>query len=458
MGGRRTFHHEGTEDTEDRNNPPSSPSQNQNLNFEPRIRRIYTSLRVLRASVVKKTACTAAMLALAASGCRAQQGNEVDPALIAAADSLMPQLELISGLHKLRPITMRQQTREELRKYVEERLHAEMPPEEMNGMQAAYSALGLISDTLNLEKLLLDLYAEQVAGYYDPTTDAFYMVEGTPRDLLRPTLAHELVHALQDQHANLDSLISRKRGNDRQTAAQAAIEGHATLVMFAVLASGGNPNFNPAILPDMGQQLGVLMEAQNSQFPVFRSAPRIIRETMLFPYIGGASFVQQMWRRQTGTPNQFAAPLHERLPQSTEQVLHPSEKFIATPDAPTEIRFTQEIPGKLLYENTLGELEIGIMLQEHLGNKTAAAGWDGDRYRVVEQDGKQILVWQSVWDDAASADRFMRAYQQVAQKRTNRAIRVERNMVGNMNGVWIVDAPSGTNVIAIKSLPATIQQ
>ena len=409
---------------------------------------------------LKKTPFVKAMLAisLTASACKGQQGNEVDPALTAAADSLMPQLELFSGLHKLRPITMRQQSRDQLRKYVQERLHAEIPPEEMKGMQAAYTALGLLPDTLNLEKLLLDLYAEQVAGYYDPTTDAFYMVEGTPRDLLRPTLAHELVHALQDQHANLDSLISRKRGNDRQTAAQAAIEGHATLVMFAVLAGGGNANFDPAMLPDMSDQLSVLMEAQNSQFPVFRSAPRIIRETMLFPYIGGASFVQELWRAQAGTPNRFGAPLNERLPQSTEQVLHAREKFTTTPDAPSEVRFTQGMPGAVVYENTLGELEIGILLQEHLGNKAAAAGWDGDRYRVLEHDGKPIMVWQSVWDDPAAADRFMAAYRQVAQKRTNRAIRVERNMVGNMNGVWVVDAPSGTNISEIRPLPATIQQ
>src|SRR5688572_24145889 len=125
---------------------------------------IGTSLPILRNSLLNKTPFLNAILAicLTASSCKGQQGNEVDPALIAAADSLMPQLELISGLHKLRPITMRQQSREELRKYVEERLRTEMPPEEMKGMQAAYAALGLISDTLNLEKLLLDLYAEQV--------------------------------------------------------------------------------------------------------------------------------------------------------------------------------------------------------------------------------------------------------------------------------------------------------
>ena len=399
---------------------------------------------------------TLVIFSLLASSCRAQkpETSASDPALTAAVDSLMPALERISGLKKLEPITMKHQSREDLRKYVEDRLDSEMPEEELNGIRAAYAALGLVADTLNIRALLLDLYTEQVAGYYDPKTEAFYMVEGTPQELLRPTLAHELVHALQDQHADLDSLISRKRGNDRQTAAQAAIEGHATLVMFAVLADPTG-KIEPHMLPDMSQQLGPVMEAQNSQFPVFQRAPRIIRETMLFPYIAGAGFVQAMWRTPLNPNDKFPAPLGTSLPQSTEQVLHP-ERLLQTRDEPTELRFTGAAPGKQLYENTLGELETGILLTEHLGTRDAASGWDGDRYRVVGVDGRKLLLWQSVWDDASSADRFAAAYRSIAAKRRDRAIRVERNMVGAMNGVWIVDAPAGTNVTGLNPLPVSV--
>lgn len=394
-------------------------------------------------------------LALPSASCKGQEPKSVDdPALVAAVDSLMPQLEKLSGLKKLKPITMKHQSREDLRKYVATRLHEEMPVDELKGITAAYAALGLVPDTIDLEKVLLDLYAEQVAGYYDPKTDAFYMVEGTPRELLRPTLAHELVHALQDQHADLDSLISRKRGNDRQTAAQAAIEGHATLVMFAILADPSG-NFDVSMLPDMSAQLRPVMEAQNSQFPVFQAAPRIIRETMLFPYVSGAGFVQQLWRAQRNSGDRFGAPLGSRLPQSTEQVMHPLTAYLATRDHPTELQFSQNAPGRLIYENTLGELEISILLAEHTGNSAAAAGWDGDRYRVVDVAGKAVLFWQTVWDDAAAADRFAAAYRSVARKRPGRAIHVQRNAVGQMSGVWIVDAPAGVDVA--RFAPAQIQ-
>ena len=102
-------------------------------------------------------------------------------------------------------------------------------------MHATYAALGLIPDTLDLRALMMEVYKEQIIGYYDPKAEELYVVEGVPRGEVRPVLAHELVHALQDQYADLEALIAPERGNDRQTAAQAALEGHATLVMFALM-------------------------------------------------------------------------------------------------------------------------------------------------------------------------------------------------------------------------------
>jgi hypothetical protein len=399
--------------------------------------------------------CAAVLLALScllATACRGQGGaakqEPVDPALAAAVDSMLPKLEVLAGLKRVRPVTLAQQSREQVRAYVESRLAEEMPPLELEGVRQTYIAFGLIPDTLNLKALLLDLYQEQVAGYYDPRSDKFFVVKGTPVGLLRPVLAHELVHALQDQHTNLDSLISRTRGNDRQSAAQAAIEGHATMVMFAFLAQQvSGQAIKPGDMPDISAQLKPALDAQNSQFPVFRRAPRVIRETMVFPYVAGAGFVQKLWSARADAG--FIAPLGSLLPQSTEQVLHPSDHFLKTRDLPTEIRFP---PGsKPVYENTLGELEIGILLSAHLGldPASAAAGWDGDRYQLTRVGGKQMLLWQSVWDDAHSAEAFTKAYRQVAGKRTDRSIRVERNRVEGMEGVLVIDAEQGVDVRAV---------
>lgn len=394
------------------------------------------------------------LLLLIATACRGQQTAQrppdVNPVLVATVDSMLPALEVLSGLQKLKPITLAEQSREDLRKYVEKRLEEELPPDELSGIRQTYAALGLISDTLDIRTLLLDLYQEQVAGYYDPTSEKFYLVSGTPVELLRPVLAHELVHALQDQHVNLDSLISRERGNDRQTAAQAAIEGHATVVMFAFLAQeASGATIEPAAMPDISAQLRPALEAQNSRFPVFRAAPRIIRETMVFPYVGGAGFVQMLW---VARPDQgFLSPFGSMLPQSTEQIIHPGDRFLANRDAPTEIRFANR--KNVIYENTFGELEMGILLSEHLGPGAADAvhGWDGDRYQLVQTDGGKLVLWQSVWDDAVAADRFAAAYRQIAAKRSDRNVRVERNLVEGREGVLIVDAERGVDAATVQA-------
>lgn len=400
------------------------------------------------------------LIMLLTAACRGQDraaraAPPVDPALTAMVDSMLPKLEVLSGLKKLRPIALGEKSRTDLRAYVQKRLAEEMPPQEMAGIRATYVALGLMPDSIDLKKLLLDLYQEQVAGYYDPLARTFYVISGTKLGMLRPVLAHELVHALQDQHSNLDSLISRKRGNDRQSAAQAAIEGHATLVMFAYLASeAAGKLIDPSALPDIGAQMRPALEAQNSQFPVFKGAPRIIRETMVWPYVSGAAFTRALWqaRRDQGYP----APIGSLLPQSTEQVMHPADRFLGTRDAPTEIRFTNT--AKVIYENTLGELETGILLSVHLGLavERAAAGWDGDRFQLVLVNGRRLLIWQSVWDDASSADRFANAYKQVALKRRGRAIRIERNVISGREGVLIFDGENGVAVNDIKTLGVRI--
>ncbi|HEY8470422.1 MAG TPA: hypothetical protein VIL18_12300 [Longimicrobiales bacterium] len=406
-------------------------------------------------------AVRAALLAvpLVAAACRGQDREAAEEArLRASVDDLLPRIEALAGLEARGPVRLALRDRAELREYVAARIEEELPPAELEGVEGAYRALGLVPDTLDLRALLLDLLTEQVIGYYDPATETLYVVAGVPREALEPVLAHELVHALQDQHVDLDSLVARERGNDRQTAAQAAIEGHATLVMMALIAErqAGQP-VSPSMLPDLGRQLRPALEAENEQFPVFRSAPRILRETLLFPYLGGASFVQSLWR--AAGAEQTPAPLDTLLPQSTEQVLHPDERFIRVRDEPTEIRLGESASGsgagwRTVYENTLGELETSILLGEHLGSgaEQAARGWDGDRYRLLEgPSGGRALVWYSVWDGAAAADRFADAYRRVLERRAERRHgRVERLEVQGRPVVRVVDVERG---VPLDSIP-----
>jgi hypothetical protein len=266
-------------------------------------------------------------------------------------------------------------------------------------------------------------------------------------------LAHELVHALQDEHESVDSLIAPSRGNDRSNAAHTALEGHATLVMFAVLAedaTGGQP-LDPAALPNPAEQLRTGLEVQNTQFPVFARAPAVIRETLMFPYIAGADFVYRLWAADKGKPHR--APMDDLLPQSTEQLMHPQSKFIAQRDSPTELRFASPAASKdttwrVTREETMGELETAIFLEHYLGKpgRAIAEGWDGDRYQLAkDRQNDKALTWYSVWDDAASADRFANAIKKIATQRPTRSMTAERLVLQGRPAVKVTDVAHNTN-------------
>lgn len=404
------------------------------------------SLRFVRGAAV-----AAAGFAVVACGGKTEEKAASATHLAAVVDSVLPRLEVLAGLPKRGDIQLDIQSRDAVREYIERRMREELPDDELEAVRQTYIAFGLVPTDLDLKALLVDLLTEQVVGYYDPATKKLFIVAGVPDAQVRPVLVHELVHALQDQHTNLDSLISRSRGNDRQTAAQAAIEGHATMVMLAYLAEAqsGTP-VDPRALPDIGEQIRPNLEAQNSQFPVFRRAPRVLRETLLFPYAGGAAFVQKLWRRplESGFGDPYPAPIGDRLPTSTEQVMHPDSRFVIDRDEPTEL--TLSGGGPAIRENTLGELETAILLEEHLGPdaRVFSNGWDGDRYRLIDTGSGNVLVWFSVWDDVGAADRFASAYGRIAASRTGRTINVERLEIDGRPAVRVVDGESGVQLPA----------
>ncbi|HSK19674.1 MAG TPA: hypothetical protein VK912_11045 [Longimicrobiales bacterium] len=369
--------------------------------------------------------------------------------LAGVVEQMMPALERLSGLDRLETLRVRRQSRDGARAYVEARLDEEMTPAERDAVRRTYVALGLLADTLDLDALLLDLYTEQVLGYYDPKERTLFVVSGEDVEDLQPVIAHELVHALQDQHTDLDSLVAGDRGNDRQMAAHAALEGHAMLVMFALLAEQAtDATVDPAALPDPALELGPAMEAQNEEYPVFRRAPPVIRETLLFPYLHGVSFVHALWSARRPLAR-YPAPLDSLLPQSTEQVMNPIDRFILERDEPTIVELDGLPAGwRIEREDEFGQLETAIFLEQHLGaaGRAAAEGWDGDRYALlVGAAGAEVVWWRSVWDTGAHADAFGAAVRRAAVARGDRDVTVTRVDVDGRPGVTVVDAPAGTD-------------
>lgn len=377
-----------------------------------------------------------------ASGCRGRaQAVETEAALRDLVHQLEAQTERITGLQFKHEVAVRLRTRSQVRDYVMHKFDADLPPEELAGAEAAYKLFGLIPDTLDLRRTMVGLLTEQVAGYYDPDSGALFI----PSDLndrfrVRMVASHELVHALQDQYTPLDSLINQRRQNDRRSAAEAVLEGQATFYQIPILM----PEQHPETLPDhwFWRQRGAMAQ-QQAEMPEFSGAPLWLKETLIFPYLGGADFIAWYVRTHHGHEPYGAA-----MPVSTEQILHP-ERY-ADGDEPVRLAFQAPAPDTVRYEDDLGEFETGLLFTQLLHTESDdqgsvyAQGWGGDRYQVYGPHA-DALVWYSVWDDAASRDRFVRGLTRLWPERHGsahgRRFAVVALSINGLPGARLVDAP-----------------
>ncbi len=396
-------------------------------------------------------AAVAVVGSMGSTGCE-QRARDVqsEAELKQAVLQMIPAVERATRLRfRQRPVVLRR-SRAQVRDYVIHKFDDDLPPAELEGAQAAYRLFGLIPDSLDLRRTMVDLLTEQVAGYFDPDSNALYIPTDIDPSQARLVISHELVHALQHQYLNLDSLVELKRQNDRRTAAQAILEGQATLAQILVLM----PEQKIESLPNFWD-LRTALGAQQDQMKVFGSAPLWLRESLIFPYLGGAEFVRWFDHEYPGKQ-----PYGVLMPISTEQILHPA-RYVAG-DRPDALALESSTAGTVRYEDGLGEFEIRLLLQQHLGDDSAAAlaaaGWDGDRYQVLGHKGgagaggggagADALVWYTLWDDKAAAARFTHALQRAWAKRRSGGSMVRRweikpLLVSAVPVVRLVDAPKG---------------
>lgn len=389
--------------------------------------------------LTRLTGCLAVVgLAL---GCRERaQTVQSEAELKDMVHHLMPAVAEAARMRfKKEPAVLRR-SRGQVHDYVMHKIDEDLPPAELNGSQAALRLFGLIPPSLDLRATLSALLTEQIAGFYDPDSSALFIAADVQPQQLRIVMAHELVHALQDQYANLDSMITQRHHNDRRAAAQAILEGQATLVQMFVMMPEQNPDTLPLGL--FWKSRSLLSSQQGPQMREFSQAPLWIRETMVFPYLGGADFI--IWFRR----KYFGRSVFESMPKSTEQILHP-ERYAAH-DEPTTLTFAPGEPDTVRFEDDLGEFETRLLLEQLLGDEgeatTLATGWDGDRYQVLGAQS-DALVWYSVWDDAAAASRFAAGLQRAWAKRRasepqGRRAEIKQLEIDRRPVVRLIDAPN----------------
>jgi hypothetical protein len=361
-------------------------------------------------------------------------------------DSLMPGVSKAAGLSFKSTPKSAVRTREQIRAYLVAKMQRELPAARLEGISAAYRLLGMIPDTLDLGKLFLELYTEQIAGFYDPDSTTLFAVQGGDQGTLHLVLAHELVHALQHQYLPLDSILHDSTDADRQAAAQAVLEGQATLASLVALVPGMDLTSNDAFWTTFRDQL----RAQQTGTTVYARAPMAIRESLTFPYVDGAEFLRWFGRNHPGE-----VPFGARMPASTEQILHPDR--YSSGDLPIRVRFAGGAVAGVILDDTFGEFDIELLRTQLDGSAIVrtdpAIGWGGDRMRVYRSSEGPALVWITVWDEPRYAEQFQREVAGPVSRLARSGYRAsaEPLQLHGKSAVRIVIAPVGWK--SWKSLP-----
>lgn len=344
--------------------------------------------------------------------------------------------KLLPGMRKipfksevLRDVTAREALKDVLLKEIDE----DSTPEEFRADELGMKALGFLPLETNLKEVMIKIYSEEIAAFYDPKTKTMHLIKepearvqkkpsllerllgktgGFDKDENKTVIAHELTHALADQNYDIDAMQKAIQDNDDQDLALSAlIEGEATLTMIGAQMEDWEGS---AVINVPAANLDRVFSIMTPLLPMtsgksLREAPAILAESMIFPYLRGMVFCAKL-TNDGGWDALNAA--YKRPPLSTEQILHP-EKYSAKPDLPTTVDLGKLDPGagwKELGRNVVGEMQTAILLRRQ-GGKSAAAGWDGDRFAVFEgPEGKLGLVWFTTWDSEKDADEFQEAY------------------------------------------------
>jgi hypothetical protein len=372
-----------------------------------------------------------------------EQANE----LFALVDELIKFSSDETGLPANNQVKRQLTTRNEVESYLTKKFNEDQDARRMQRDEVVLKKFGLLDRDFALKPFLLELLKEQIEAYYDSKTKTVNLLDWVDVEEQKPVLAHELTHALQDQHADLEKwddqtpedVSTDSKGDtehlardEMDTARDAVVEGQATAVMmdYVLKPMGKSLVKDPEVLEMLKQRMTGAGDS-----PVMARAPLLLSESMLFPYREGLSFEQDIWMDK-GRDAAFAGAL-DNPPTSTWEIINPrmyeSHKIPAVPLMPDIHPLTDKL--YVPYDiGQVGQLDVHI-LAELFGGDQAARNltpawnggiyWAGQQRSVAEADhGKTnaqpqgdasntkslVLFYLSAWRNAATARGFADLY------------------------------------------------
>ncbi|HEV2387072.1 MAG TPA: hypothetical protein VGS20_07420 [Candidatus Acidoferrales bacterium] len=354
-------------------------------------------------------------------GSAAAPASPAQAEFLRAADDVLAQMSEILGLPVLHPLKKSIESKAEIRAYLVKEQQEDKEPAKRYADKKALEALGLIPPNFDLDGFLLDLLTQQIAGLYDPKAQEFYIADWIPVSEQRIVMAHELTHALDDQHFHIDAWSKAARpDDDAEAAREAVLEGSAVVAMldYELHGMGRSVRDMPDIAPLTQAVIG---DASSS--PDFAKAPPYLRDSLLFPYLDGAVFTQQVLKAGAGWTD--FQKVFERPPASTQQLMQPQLYLEDKSPPPVALPDLKRLLGsrwRLLDQNVAGEFGLKEALKQYLGQTRAAAlapEWWGDRYAILEdkKTKSSLLLFLLRLDSQADAARYFEAYATLLDKK-----------------------------------------
>jgi hypothetical protein len=363
----------------------------------------------------------------------AEQAQE----LFRSVDEILQFVSEDTGLAIKHPVKRQLADRNQVESYIQERMKDDEDAKRLERSSLVLKKFGLVPRDFDLQRFLLALLKEQVAGYYDSKTKTVYLLDWVEPEQQKPVLAHELTHALQDQNFGLEQLSKSAKKNDptgleadeRLAARQAMIEGQGMLVLmdYMLAPMGSSVRKQPELVDAM--QAG--LTATGANMAVFNRAPMFLQQVLLFPYRFGTLFERDVLVK-AGKQKAFADTL-KNPPADTRQVMQPAtylEGQLVPPLKPLDFdKLAREY--KKWDLSVMGEFDVFLLLHQYASVEVAkdlSKQWRGGYYwagrtsKAPKEDaalttGDLAVVYVSRWANEHAAGQFAGAYSEALSKR-----------------------------------------
>ena len=288
----------------------------------------------------------------------------------------------------------------------------------------AAAMIGLVPPHFDLKAAVLQRTRTSVGGFYSDElkeivliqrqSDATPALDGAAIPFSSQTdsfggnrLAHELTHALQDQHFDLEGKEANLKDNgDELFAFDSVVEGDATLVGIAYSHGGimDDALADRAVSLTRVEMRSMLARDRAEGQPDALSLPGILT------YVDGVAFVAEAWRRGGW---KAVDALYQDLPLSSQQIMHPALYFDhrANPLQITIAGSEKVLPEwSTVHSDTVGELNLKIILTRAFGRNSPKVDlsrqWTGDRMLILCRDDSIGVVWIIGLDNDRAAQQF----------------------------------------------------